>query len=105
MGRSHEWFHIWWRRYRAQGPAGLFDLTRANVQPRRIAPDLERAILNIRQRLASQTHPGTRYSLSGANTILAELQALQIRPLPGLRTIERVLQRNSACPKCGWPHS
>lgn len=94
LGRSHEWFHIWWRRYRAQGPAGLFDLTRANVQPRRIAPDLERAILNIRQRLASQTHPSTRYSLIGASTILAELQALHIRPLPGLRTIERVLQRN-----------
>lgn len=88
------WFHLWWRRYRALGPTGLFDLTRANVQPRRIAPDLERTILTIRQRLASQAHPGTRYSLIGASTILAELHALHIRPLPSLRTIERVLQRN-----------
>jgi len=94
LGRSREWFHIWWRRYRAQGPAGLFDLTRTNVQPRRIAPDLERAILTVRQRLSTQTHPGTRYSLIGASTILAELQALHIRPLPSLRTVERVLQRN-----------
>ena len=61
VGRSHDWFHLWWRRYRALGPNGLLDLTRANVQPRRIAPDLERAILLIRQRLTSQTHPGTRY--------------------------------------------
>jgi hypothetical protein len=94
LGRTPGWFHIWWRRYRALGPNGLLDLTRANVQPRRIAPDLERTILTIRQRLASQTHPGTRYSLIGASSILAELQALYIRPLPSLRTIERVLERN-----------
>lgn len=94
MGRSPAWFHIWWRRYRALGPNGLFDLTRANVQPRRITPELERTILSIRQRLASQTHPGTRYSLIGASSILAELQVLHIRPLPSVRTIERVLERN-----------
>jgi len=94
LGRTPAWFHIWWRRYRALGPNGLLELTRANVQPRRIAPDLERTILSVRQRLASQTHPGTRYSLIGASAILAELTALHIRPLPGLRTIERVLERN-----------
>jgi transposase len=60
LGRSHDWFHVWWRRYRALGPNGLFELTRANAQPRRITPDLERSILNIRRRLVSQTHPGTR---------------------------------------------
>lgn len=94
LGRSPAWFHIWWRRYRALGPNGLFDLTRSNVQPRRITPDLERSILNIRRRLTAQTHPGTRYSLIGAGSILAELQVLHIRPLPSLRTIERVLERN-----------
>jgi putative transposase len=94
LGRSREWVHTWWRRYRALGPTGLFDLRRANVHPRRIAPDLERTIVSIRQRLVSQAHPGTRYSLIGASAILAELQTLHIRPLPSLRTIERVLQRN-----------
>jgi len=94
LGRTVAWFHRWWRRYRALGPNELLDLTRANVQPSRIAPDVERTIVSIRQRLASQTHPGTRYSLIGASAILAELQALQIRPLPSLRTIERVLERN-----------
>jgi len=94
LGRSPAWFHIWWRRYRALGPNGLFDLTRATAQPRRITPDLERSILNIRRRLTSQTHPGTRYSLIGARSILAELQSLHIRPLPSVRTIERVLERN-----------
>jgi len=94
LGRSPDWFHDWWRRYRALGPDGLFDLTRANAQPRRIPPEVERSILNIRRRLSSQVHPGTRYSLIGAGSILAELQVLHIRPLPSLRTIERVLERN-----------
>lgn len=94
VGRSREWFRLWWRRYRASGPNGLFDLTRANVQPHRIPAELERTILAVRQRLASQWHPGTRYSLIGASAILAELQNLHIHPLPCGRTIERVLQRN-----------
>jgi len=96
LGHPPSWFHSWWRRYRALGPNGLFDLTRANVQPRRISPELERTILSIRQRLASQTYPKTRYSLIGAGSIVAELQDLHIRPIPSQRTIERVLERNGA---------
>jgi putative transposase len=94
LSRSSAWFHVWWRRYRSLGPNGLFDLTRSNLQPRRISAELERTIVMIRQRLASQAHPGTRYSLIGASSILAELQILHIRPLPSARTIERVLERN-----------
>ena len=48
----------------------------------------------IRQRIESRAHPGTRYSLIGAQSIVAELEALHIAPLPSSRTIERVLQRN-----------
>lgn len=94
LRRSRAWFHFWWRRYRALGPDGLYDLTRAQVHAVRLAPDLERTIVTIRQRLASQRHPGTRYSLIGATAILAELKALHLRPLPSPRTIERVLQRH-----------
>ncbi len=94
LRRSRAWFHSWWRRYRANGPDGLFDLNRARQQLQRLAAELERSIISIRQRLASQAHPRTRYSLIGARAILAELKALGIRPLPALRTIERVLQRN-----------
>jgi transposase InsO family protein len=94
LGRSREWFHTWWRRYQAMGVSGLYDQTRARHQPSRIAPDLERSILNIRRRLESQQHPQTRYSLVGASAILAELKALHLRPLPCERTIERILERN-----------
>jgi transposase InsO family protein len=94
LGRSREWFHTWWRRYQVLGAASLFDLTRARQQPPRLTPELERTIINIRQRLESPVHPSTRYGLVGAAAILAELKALQVQPLPCARTIERVLERN-----------
>ena len=95
LGRSEFWLHKWWRRYIESGAEGLYDLTRANHQvAQRISPELERTILSIRRRLQAHATPGTRYSLIGADAILAELKALSVRPLPSLRTIERVLQRN-----------
>ncbi len=95
LGRSKEWFRRWWNRYLEYGPDGLFDHTRANHQmARRIPPELERTILTIRRRLEGRTRPGMRYGLIGASAILAELKALHIQPLPSLRTIERILQRN-----------
>jgi hypothetical protein len=95
VGRSKFWFHKWWGRYLQAGPSGLYDLTRANHHvAQRIPPELERAILSIRRRLQAHATPATRYCLTGAAPIRAELKALGIRPLPSERTIERVLQRN-----------
>jgi putative transposase len=94
VGRSRIWFHKWWRRYLETGVEGLYDLTRANHRAQRIPPELERTIRSIRRRLQNHTAPATRYSLIGAQAIRAELKALDVRPLPALRTIERVLQRN-----------
>src|SRR5512135_3192366 len=95
LGRSEFWFHTWWRRYIESGAEGLYDLTRANHKvAQRISPELERTILSIRRRLQAHASPGTRYRLIGADAILAELKGLNVRPLPGRRTIERVLQRH-----------
>jgi putative transposase len=95
VGRSEVWFHKWWGRYLQAGPEGLYDRTRANHHvAQRIPPELERAILSIRRRLQAHASPATRYCLTGAAPIRAELKALGIRPLPCERTIERVLQRN-----------
>jgi putative transposase len=95
VGRSKFWFHKWWGRYLEAGPPGLYDLTRANHHvAQRIPPELERAILSIRRRLQAHASLATRYCLTGAATIRAELKALGLRPLPSERTIERVLQRN-----------
>src|SRR6516162_7559134 len=94
VGRSRIWFHKWWRRYLESGVEGLYDRTRANHRAQRIAPELERTILSIRRRLQNHTSSATRYSPVGAQAIRAELKALDVRPLPAVRTIERVLQRN-----------
>jgi putative transposase len=95
VGRCEAWFHKWWRRYRDFGADGLFDLTRANRNvAARIPPELERTILSMRQRLEARSGPGASYRFTGASAILAELKALNIRPLPSPRTIERVLQRH-----------
>jgi len=95
LGRSERWFHKWWNRYLEFGPDGLFELTRANHQvTQRIPPELERTILTIRRRLEARTRPSSRYQLIGANAIVAELKALNLRPLPSPRTVDRVLQRN-----------
>jgi transposase InsO family protein len=95
LGRGEAWFHKWWRRYLGAGPEGLYDLSRSNHHvAQRIPPELERAILSIRRRLQAHATPATRYCLTGAAAILAELKALGIRPLPVERTIERVLERN-----------
>src|SRR5512147_594167 len=95
LGRSEFWFHKWWRRYLEAGAEGLYDLTHATHHvAQRIAPELERAILSIRRRLQAHASPATRYRLIGAPAILAKLKALDIRPLPNPRTIERVPQRH-----------
>ena len=95
LDRVEAWFHKWWGRYRQAGPEGLYDLTRANNHvAQRLSPELERTILSVRRRLQAHASPATRYSLTGATAILAELKALGIRPLPCERTIERVLERN-----------
>src|SRR3989440_1485605 len=95
VGRSEVWFHKWWGRYLLAGPEGLYDLRRANHHvAQRISPERERTILSIRRRLQAHAAPATRYSLTGATAILAELKSLGVRPLPSARTIERVLERN-----------
>jgi transposase InsO family protein len=95
LGRCEAWSHRWWRRYLEAGPEGLDDRTRANHRvAQHISPELERAILSIRRRLQAHASPATRYSLTGAAVILAELKALGLRPLPCARTVERVLERN-----------
>ena len=94
LHRSPRWFHKWWTRYLEFGPDGLFDFSSSAHQVAgRMPPDLERTIVTIRRRLEGHLHPGARYQLIGASAILAELQALHIRPVPSDRTIARLLQR------------
>lgn len=100
LQRSERWFHKWWRRYLESGPDGLYDLSRGNCQVvNRISPQIERAIISIRCRLAAHATSQTRYSHIGAAQIQAELEILGYTPRPSLRTINRVLaQAGLSCP-------
>jgi len=100
LQRSRRWFNKWWQRYIVNGPAGLYDLTRANHQVvNRTPPHIERAVISIRKRLANHSDSETRYGLVGAVQIRAELEQLGYRPLPCLRTIERIVARAGlTCP-------
>jgi transposase InsO family protein len=95
LKRSRTWFNKWWTRYITEGVEGLYDLSRV---PRtvvdRVSPQVERMIVSIRRRLEAHATPPTRYQHIGAPTIQAELKALDVTPLPGLRTIERVLHQH-----------
>lgn len=100
LQRSRPWFHKWWRRYLESGPQGLYDQTRANHQvANRTPPQIERAVISIRKRLANQSNPEMRYRLIGAAQIRAELEQLGYQPLPCVRTIERIIARAGlSCP-------
>lgn len=82
LNRSNSWFQKWWRRYMESGPAGLYDLTRANRQvANRTPPHIERAIVSIRKRMAKRNTPETRYGLLGATQIRSELEKLGYNPI------------------------
>jgi len=100
LHRSEVWFHKWWQRDLERGPEGLYDLTRANHQVvNRTPPQIERAVISIRRRLAAHATPKTRSALVGAAQIRDELKSLGDSPLPALRTIEAIINRaHLSCP-------
>ena len=95
LQRPTSWFHKWWSRYVLEGAEGLYELSRApHAFLDRLPPQLERLIVSVRRRLEAHATPETRYQRIGAPTIQSELKALQVVPLPSLRTIERVLAQH-----------
>jgi hypothetical protein len=94
LGRSREWFYKWWDRYSHQGADALIERSHApHTSPHQLSHEVRQAIYRIRQRLMRRRGPRDRYRLAGAPTIRHELEVLGYRPLPSLRSIERLLQR------------
>lgn len=94
LERSRDWFYTWWQRYLKEGADGLRDRSRAPQScPRQLTAEIRQAIVAIRDRLVHRWGPRARYRLAGAPTIRHELDVLGYRPLPSLRTIERILHQ------------
>jgi putative transposase len=89
LGRSRQWVHKWLGRYNGEGDAGLADRSRApQRRPTETSADVVAKVLTVRDQL--EAHP---YANIGGLAILAVLEQQRYRPLPSLRTIERILTR------------
>jgi len=88
LGRSRSWLYKWVDRYDEHDP--LWYQSRScqpKHHPRKISTEVEQAIKMVRLHLYNQD------LFCGAQAILWELQDLGIKPLPSLRTINRILAR------------
>lgn len=95
LKHSRTWFYKWQHRYQAGGCDALTDVShQAHTVANKTQPDLEQAIVRIREEFAAHQTVHTRYSLIGAPTIRRELDLLGYQPLPPIRTIEEVLHRH-----------
>ena len=92
LGRSRPWLAKWLARFKAEGWAGLRSRSRRPHRVRRPLPGkLTARIVALRSELEAQQTLRSRYRGVGAIEIQELLRVERRRPLPSLRTIERVL--------------
>ena len=92
LQRSRRWFSKWWAEYRRNPGTDFADRSRApSTSPQRLPPHVVQAVVTVRHVFAAAATPQTRYGLIGHRAIQNELARLQIRPLPSLATIQRLL--------------
>lgn len=84
-GISRKVYYKWLKRYRQQGESGLEDLTkRPKTSPGQIDRSIEERIVKLREEEPEW----------GARKLRVLLEREQIKPLPSVSTIGKVLQRN-----------
>lgn len=100
LGRGRTWLAKWLGRFKRLGLAGLQAQSREpKRQPRRMPERVVAAVLGIRAELQAHRSRASRFSGIGAEAIRLQLQRRRVRPLPGLRTIERIVQRHALSAK------
>jgi transposase len=96
LGRGRFWLAKWLRRFRQEGWAGLGSHSRApQRRPSRMPPRVVVKVLQVRAELQAHRSRASRFAGIGAETIQLELSRRRVRPLPALRTIERILKRHA----------
>jgi len=89
MGYSQYWFYKWLGRYRSQDPQWFREQSRRpRSNPHRSSREIEEIVIMVRLSLYN------RGLFCGAQAIRWELDELVVRPLPSMRTINRILARN-----------
>lgn len=89
MGHSQHWLYTWLERYRTGDPEWFRERSRRpRNSPRRSSTEIEAIVTMVRLSLYN------RGLFHGAQAIRWELDELAVRPLPSVRTINRILVRH-----------
>lgn len=111
MGHSPQWVRKCWRKYKAEGWAGLVERSRAPHRHGRRMPDkVRRAVKKARSELEAEARRGIGLKYIGARAIRTRLKAWKLEALPSIRTIERILHQEQlthpkqAQPEVVYPH-
>jgi putative transposase len=96
LERGRFWLAKWLRRFEQAGWAGLRSASRAPKRsPKRMPPRVVAKVLELRVELQAHRTRASRFAGMGAEAIRLELSRRRVQPLPGLRTIERILKRHA----------
>lgn len=114
LGRCRSWGNKWWRRFRVNRDwEDLRDYPRTpKRQPRRLPLAVRQAIRRVRSELEAEAQQADRLSYIGAHAVRARLQARDVKPVPGITSIERELRaagmvrsrQKKACVEVQYPH-
>jgi len=95
LGRSRGWLAKWLRRFRESGWRGLKTQSRApKRRPQSLPARAVAKVLALRAELQAHRTRASRFAGIGAEAIRSELERRGARPLPGLRSIERILKQH-----------
>lgn len=94
MGYSRDWLYKWVDRFDPDDPDWAEERSRRPAtSPTRTAETTDRSVLSVRDELASSD------VFCGAEAIHWEMDARQVKPLPSVRTINRILRRHGVEPQ------
>ena len=89
FGKSRVWLYKWIKRYSGEGPSWCEDRSRRPLStPLQTPAEVEEIVKMIRLNLYNQE------LFCGAQAIYWEMDELGVKPLPSIRTINRILSRN-----------
>ena len=92
-GRRSQWVGKWWREYQVSGWAGLREKSRAPHQHgRRLSPAIRKAVQRARSALEAEAARGIGLKYIGGRAIRTRLKKWKTKPLPSVRSIERILE-------------
>lgn len=105
LGRSPQWVRKWWRQYQQFGWAGLTEGSRAPHQHgRRLSPVVRQAVQRARSELEAEAVRSIGLKYIGSRAIRTRLKKWKIKPLPSVRSIERILEEAEMTrPKASQP--